>query len=118
GVSARTTSTRPAAGVPDAVAPVPSGPAPLPTSLIAREPEIDALLQMVTARGFRAGLLLGERGVGKTSLLRAGLVPHLTEQGIVALYCDDIRNPVPALVAAAHALTGLAPEEGEAPIPF
>lgn len=118
GVSARTTSPRTAAGVPDAVGLMPSGPAPLPTSLIAREAEIDALLQMVTARGFRAGLLLGERGVGKTSLLRAGLVPQLAEQGIVALYCDDIRNPIASLAAAVNALTGLAPEDGEALIPF
>lgn len=90
----------------------------LPPSLIAREAELGALFQMVTARGFRAGLLHGERGVGKTSLLRAGLVPYLQEQGIVALYVGDMRRPLPALVASVHGLLGLAPEPGEAPVLF
>jgi HEAT repeat protein len=90
----------------------------LPPSLIAREAELATLFQMVTARGFRAGLLHGELGVGKTSLLRAGLVPYLQEQGVLALYCGDMRRPLPALVAAVHGLIGLAPEPGEAPVLF
>ncbi len=90
----------------------------LPPSLIARESEMGALFQMVTTRGFRAGLLHGELGVGKTSLLRAGLVPYLQEQGVVALYCGDMRRPMPALIAAAHGLLGVAPEPGETPVLF
>jgi HEAT repeat protein len=90
----------------------------LPPSLIARESEMGALIQMVTTRGFRAGLLHGELGVGKTSLLRAGLVPYLNEQGVVALYCGDMRRPMPALLAAVHGLLGVAPEPGEAPVLF
>jgi HEAT repeat protein len=90
----------------------------LPPSLIAREAELGTLFQMVTTRGFRAGLLYGEHGVGKTSLLRAGLVPYLQEQGVIALYCGDMRRPMPALVAAVHGLLGLAPEPGEAPVLF
>jgi hypothetical protein len=90
----------------------------LPHSLIARESELGALVQMITARGFRAGLVHGELGVGKTSLLRAGLVPYLLDQGVVALYCGDMRRPMPALVAAVQGLTGMAPEQGETPVLF
>ena len=56
-----------------------------------RETERDELSRMVTADGFRAGLLFGEPGVGKTSLVRAGLIPHLRDHGIVALACEDLR---------------------------
>jgi HEAT repeat protein len=114
GVSGPTTSSSMA--VPTAAAAAASGPMALPSSLIARETELGALVQMITARGFRAGLLHGELGVGKTSLLRAGLVPYLLEQGIVALYCGDMRRPMPTLVAAAQGLTGIAPEPGETPV--
>jgi len=48
-----------------------------------RESERDDIAKMVIAEGFRAGLLFGEPGVGKTSLVRAGLIPHLRDHGIV-----------------------------------
>lgn len=104
--------------VPTAAVAAASGPTALPSSLIARESELGALVQMITARGFRAGLLHGELGVGKTSLLRAGLVPYLLEQGAIALYCGDMRQPLAALVAAVQGLTGVAPEPDEAPVLF
>ena len=50
-----------------------------------RETERDEIAKLVTADGFRAGLLFGEPGVGKTSLVRAGLIPYLRDHGIVAL---------------------------------
>src|SRR4030095_7445867 len=58
-----------------------------------RETERDELAKLVTADGFRAGLLFGEPGVGKTSLIRAGLIPYLRDHGIVALACEDLAAP-------------------------
>ncbi len=55
----------------------------------AARPSATSSLRMVTADGFRAGLVFGEPGVGKTSLVRAGLIPHLRDHGIVAL---DLRG--------------------------
>src|SRR5262245_42812644 len=72
---------------------------------------------MVTADGFRAGLLYGEPGTGKTSLLRAGLLPYLHDHGITAVIADD---PTRAADSLAHALAfaGMQANAGEAPTAF
>jgi HEAT repeat protein len=68
-----------------------------------REAERDDIAKMVSGDGFRAGLVYGEPGVGKTSLIRAGLLPNLRDHGIVALACDDVQQPVASF---AHGLAG------------
>jgi HEAT repeat protein len=82
-----------------------------------RESERDELARMVTADGFRAGLLYGEQGVGKTSLVRAGLIPHLRDHGIVALACEDLSQPAQSFALGLSSF-GIQPNAGEAPIPF
>src|SRR5690606_16740604 len=62
--------------------------------LFGRDRERDELARLVTDQSFRAGLLHGEPGVGKTSLLRAGLGPDLRDHGVVALFCDDNSRPI------------------------
>jgi HEAT repeat protein len=52
-----------------------------------RDREVGELVELLT--GDRpSALLLGESGVGKTSLLRAGLVPALKSRGVQATYVD------------------------------
>lgn len=82
-----------------------------------RELERNELAGMVLADGFRAGLLFGELGVGKTSLVRAGLLPHLREHGVIALACDDLLSPAESF---ARALTGFGIEvnPGEQAVAF
>jgi hypothetical protein len=82
-----------------------------------REAERDELARMVTAEGFRAGLLFGEPGVGKTSLVRAGLIPHLRDHGIVALVCEDLNSPAQSFAAGLSAF-GIQPNAGELPVAF
>lgn len=82
-----------------------------------REAERDELARMVTADGFRAGLLYGEPGVGKTSLVRAGLIPHLRDHGIVALACEDLGAPAQSFAAGLSAF-GIQPNAGELPVAF
>jgi hypothetical protein len=82
-----------------------------------RETERDELARMVTADGFRAGLLYGETGVGKTSLVRAGLIPHLRDHGVVALACEDLASPA-ASFAAGLSSFGIQPNSGELPTAF
>jgi len=86
--------------------------------LFGRERERDELARLITDETYRAGLLYGESGVGKTSLLRAGLVPHLRDHGIVAIPCEDLSSPTESLANAATHQTGLAPNEGERPLSF
>ncbi|HWO20967.1 MAG TPA: AAA family ATPase [Kofleriaceae bacterium] len=82
-----------------------------------READRDAVAKLVTADGFRAGLLFGEPGSGKTSLLRAGLIPHLRDHGIVALMCEDLTQPAASFAAGLSAF-GIQPSGGEAPTAF
>ena len=82
-----------------------------------REAERDELAAMVTADGFRAGLLYGEPGSGKTSLVRAGLIPHLRDHGIVALACEDLTQPTQSFASGLSAF-GIQPNAGEQPIAF
>jgi len=82
-----------------------------------REAERDELARMVTADGFRAGLLYGEPGVGKTSLVRAGLIPHLRDHGIVAIACEDLGAPAQSFAAGLSAF-GIQPNAGELPVAF
>jgi HEAT repeat protein len=82
-----------------------------------REAERDDIARMVTADGFRAGLLFGEPGVGKTSLVRAGLIPHLRDHGTVALACEDLTQPA-ASFAAGLSSFGIQPTANEPPVMF
>ncbi len=85
--------------------------------LLGRDRQRDELIQLVTSDVFRAGLLYGEPGIGKTSLLRAGLIPALRDQGIVALVCEDPLEPSASL-ATGLAAFGIQMNPGEAPTAF
>jgi HEAT repeat protein len=82
-----------------------------------REAERDELAKMVTADGFRAGLLFGEPGAGKTSLVRAGLIPYLRDHGTVALACEDLKQPAASFAAGLSAF-GIQPTANEQPVMF
>ena len=82
-----------------------------------RETERDEIAKLVTAEGFRAGLLFGEPGVGKTSLVRAGLIPYLRDHGIVALACEDLTQPAASFAAGLSAF-GIQPHANEQPVAF
>jgi WD40 repeat protein len=77
-----------------------------------RETEIASLLARVCQPDFRLGVLYGESGSGKTSLLRAGLVPGLRDAGFLPLLCRSL-EPLAALAAEGRRQTGIGRAEGE-----
>ena len=83
-----------------------------------RDDERDELTRLVTADGYRAGLLHGAAGVGKTSLLRAGLIPHLRDHGVVALLCRDNMSPAASLASEYSRATNHGPDQSESPVAF
>src|SRR5206468_10251151 len=57
-----------------------------------RRPPISPLFPYTTlfrSGGMRVGLVTGVPGVGKTSLVRAGLIPQLSQRGALAVYLTD-----------------------------
>lgn len=57
-----------------------------------REPETTRLANLVLGEGARTVALSGEAGVGKTSLLRAGLIPAVQKRGGLAIYLCDYHD--------------------------
>jgi len=86
-------------------------------ALTGRDNERDELVRAIMQDSFRAGLLYGERGAGKTSLLRAGVIPELRDQGVTVVVADDLAAPAEAL-ARGMAAGGARATPGEAASAF
>ncbi len=63
-----------------------------------REIETPALFERIADKEFRFGILYGDSGCGKTSLVRAGLVPKLWEEGFVPLFVRSYKDPLMAVL--------------------
>jgi WD40 repeat protein len=72
---------------------------PLP----ARAGEVQDLTALVVSMDFRFGLLCGDSGCGKTSLLRAGLLPSLIGRDHLPIYLPDPGNDPQAAISSAVA---------------
>jgi len=78
-----------------------------------RSRETAAALQQIARDGARVTALTGEAGVGKTSLLRAGLTPTLVRQGVLTLYLDSYDQIEQELWQAASRAGAEPPTSGE-----
>ena len=78
-----------------------------------RTEETKAVLALVTKETSRVTALCGEAGVGKTSLLRAGLFPTLTERGVACVYLGSYANFDQDLWQALGRVRGEPPTPGE-----
>jgi hypothetical protein len=63
-----------------------------------REIDTLGLFEMIAHHEFRFGVLYGESGCGKTSLVRAGLLPKLWDKGYVPIYCRSYKDPLAAIL--------------------
>ena len=78
-----------------------------------REIDIGEILQMVRFSDFRFGVLTGESGCGKTSLLRAGLIPKLKEANDLPVYLRLYGDPDIQIRQAVENQTGISSDAGE-----
>ena len=78
-----------------------------------RAEETRALLALVTRDSARVTALCGEAGVGKTSLLRAGLFPALEKLGVACVYLGGYANFDQELWQALGRVRGEPPTPGE-----
>lgn len=85
------------------------------TRFFGRELETRMLFDMVAREDFRFGVLFGDSGSGKTSLVRAGLTPLLWERGYVPVNVRYLRDPIESLVAACVRQCGVARGADESP---
>ena len=66
-----------------------------------RARDVQELYTLVASRAFRFGVLWGESGCGKTSLLRAGLTPKLRNEKFIPLYINKpTKDPQEAIRSA------------------
>jgi formylglycine-generating enzyme required for sulfatase activity len=86
-----------------------------------REWEASALQRLIMAH--KLTVLYGASGVGKTSLLQAGVMPRLHEDGYATFYVRSLEDPAQAIKAEALRLADLTPwppslvGKGEKPSP-
>jgi WD40 repeat protein/tRNA A-37 threonylcarbamoyl transferase component Bud32 len=83
-----------------------------------RETDTAALWEMIRHGDFRFGVLFGESGCGKTSLLRASLLPKLWEDGYVPVYCRSYKDPLGAALDECRKLSHVIAVEGEPPTQY
>jgi HEAT repeat protein len=83
-----------------------------------RKPEIASLMDLVGRADFRAGVLVGDAGVGKTSLLCAGLIPRLERVGTLPVYVDGAAGVIQALRQALFRASASPPRSDEETVAY
>lgn len=78
-----------------------------------RSSDIATVCGLVTQEAVQSAALVGESGVGKTSLLRAGVLPNLMRQGVLGLYLGAYETLDAEVWQAASRARAEAPTTGE-----
>ncbi|MFI5176035.1 MAG: protein kinase [Terriglobia bacterium] len=83
-----------------------------------REVDTVTLFERVLEEEFRFGVLFGDSGCGKTSLLRAGLIPELWEKGQFPVYCRSYKDPLATLIDECRKRSQVASALNERPVTY
>jgi formylglycine-generating enzyme required for sulfatase activity len=76
-----------------------------------REQEVNHLVQRIMAH--KLTVLFGQSGVGKTSLIKAGVTPRLEEEGYTYLYLRVLREPAASIKSSLSPVLSRSPERSE-----
>lgn len=88
------------------------------TRFYGREIETNAVCEMIAHHLFRFGVLFGESGCGKTSLIRAAIVPALREKSYLPVYCRSYKDPIETLIEECRKQTLIPHEVNETAIDY
>ena len=83
-----------------------------------RQNDLEGLCSQLLQEGIRVSALTGPSGVGKTSLLRAGLHPALAAEGILTLYVGDYENLDQEIIQAASRSRAEPPSASESLVDY
>ncbi|MDQ3252606.1 MAG: ATP-binding protein, partial [Acidobacteriota bacterium] len=83
-----------------------------------REMETSALFDLIVHYEFRFGVLFGDSGSGKTSLIKAGLLPKLRQASYMPVYCRPYKDPLATLLEECRRLSQIQAREGESSIDY
>ncbi|MBI4854947.1 MAG: protein kinase [Acidobacteria bacterium] len=83
-----------------------------------RELETLAIFDKLNHSDFRFGVIFGDSGCGKTSLIKAGVLPKLWETGYLPLYCRSYKNPVTIILEDSQKHTQIKILSNESPINY
>ncbi len=77
--------------------------------IFGREEDVRQVLRMIVKQDFRFGVLCGETGCGKTSLVQAGILPSLRRQGYLPVYLNQYADPEGGMARAIAVVAGIEP---------
>lgn len=83
-----------------------------------RDVDTASVFGMIAHEQFHFGVLFGESGSGKTSLLRAGVLPKLWEAGFLPVYCRSYKDPLAALLEECRRQSQVERSETESPADY
>lgn len=83
-----------------------------------REIDVAALHDMIAYSDSRFSVLFGDSGCGKTSLIRAGLIPRLWDEGYLPIYCRAYKDPLAAILEECRKRSRIEKHDGEIPAEY